>query len=104
VTAFPEVVIPPARYVQGVDEVVDYSIDYSAFLGNDTIVASSWTCDVSSSSGLELSKSSYSTTSTTIWVAAGLAGYAYRLLNHVTTAGGRQFDRKMWVKIRGLCD
>jgi hypothetical protein len=42
--AYPQYEPPPGRYTQRVDEVLDYSIDWSNFLAtNDTIVESDWT-------------------------------------------------------------
>jgi hypothetical protein len=96
--AYPEVVLPPARFEQGVDELRDYTNDFSAWLPvGDSIITSSWTSDT----GLQLSQPSSTATSTTIWIGpGGLPAYAYRVVNHVITSGSRQFDRKFWIKIK----
>jgi hypothetical protein len=45
--AYPQYEPPPGRYTQRVDEVLDYSIDWSNFLAtNDTIINSTWTSGV----------------------------------------------------------
>jgi hypothetical protein len=71
------------------DEVVDYSIDWTARLESDTIVASSWIVP----SGITRNSDSFTPTSTTIWLQGGTDGAAYSFVNRVITAGGRTFDQ-----------
>lgn len=70
------------------DSVLDYSIDWSQWLGSDTIVSSSW----SVTSGIAVDSNTNGTTSTTIWVSGGTAGTTYSLQNRIITSGGRTKD------------
>ena len=75
---------------------LDYSIDWSAWLGTDTIATSAWTADT----GLTLSGATNDTTSATVWVEGGTAGEVYGVTNTITTAGGRRDERTIKFKIK----
>jgi hypothetical protein len=96
--AYPEVVVPPARFEQGVWELKDYSIDFSDWLPTgDTIVSSMWVADT----GLLISEFAFTPTSTTVWIGpGGLPSYAYKVINSIQTAQGRTESRRMWVKVK----
>lgn len=68
------------------DEVRDYQHDWSPFLGADTIVTSSWTA-----LGVTIDSDEIDTgnTSVTLWLSGGTNGTFARLINTITTAGGR---------------
>ncbi len=74
-------------YTQSPQELLDYSLDWSAALGTETIVASGW-----SASGVTLSNETFTSTTTTFWVTGGVAGSGYEILNTVTTSGGRTYQ------------
>lgn len=69
--------------------VLDYQIDWSSWLGVDTITSSSWTA----STGLTVDSNSNTSTTATAWVSGGTAGTTYQLTNQITTAGGRTDER-----------
>jgi hypothetical protein len=79
------------------DAVEDYGLDWSARLGTDTIDASTWAI---TPSGLNQDSDDHDTTSTTIWVSGGTLNVTYSLTNHVTTAGGRQWDWTVKLKVK----
>jgi hypothetical protein len=78
---------------------IDFEFDWSAWLGlyNDTIIGSTWTVV---SGAVTVQSSSFTTTSTLVWLTGGLAGYVH-LLNTITTEGGRIFPWTLRVKIEG---
>jgi hypothetical protein len=75
---------------------IDTGWDWSAWLGTDTITASSWTVPT----GLTSVDESNTTTTTTIWLTGGTHGQDYSLVNQITTAGGRIDQRTIKVQVR----
>ena len=73
-------------------EVVDYSLDWAARLEADTIEASTWSILDNDDDALVIDSNSFSDTATLVWISGGTAGKTYTLLNHVTTAGNRQYE------------
>ena len=71
-------------------DILDYQIDWSAALGEDTIASSVWTAPA----GYTVNSSSFTTTTTTVWLAGGLAG-VNKITNRITTAGGRTIERSV---------
>jgi hypothetical protein len=80
------------------DAKLDYGVDWSAWLGTDTIVASTWTVE-GPGSALILSDDDFSPTITSFWLDGGTTGQSYTLTNHITTAAGREDDRSITVSI-----
>lgn len=68
---------------------LDYAIDWSLWLGIDTIASVSWTVPA----GLTQTAATNTTTSATIWLAGGTVGTRYPVVCRVTTAAGRIDDR-----------
>ena len=89
-----------AAFLQDPDSRLDYTIDWSQWLpSGDTVVDSTW---ASSSINMTLSDDSFSTTTTTVWIAFGVAaaeGDQYEATNHIVTALGRQEDRTLFMKV-----
>lgn len=77
------------------DEVLDYSIDWSTRLGDDTIATSAWTVP----DGLTGGDETNTTTSTTVWLSGGEDGAWHRVENRITTAGGRTMDQSVTIRI-----
>ncbi|WP_025899060.1 phage fiber-tail adaptor protein [Sneathiella glossodoripedis] len=65
---------------QDKDETLDYTIDWSAWLGSDTISSVAYTAN-----GITLTSSSNTTTSVTVWT----TGTAGELVMTITTTAGR---------------
>lgn len=98
----------PLRFVRSPDSVLDYTIDWSDWLGvGDVITESTWTA--AEESGLTVVTSSISDTTTTVWLSGGVGGTGlvdgfypftakasyYHMINTVTTAGGRTDERTL---------
>lgn len=75
--------------------MLDYGVDWTPFLGDDTISTSTWTVPT----GITSSNESQTSTTTTIWLSGGTAGAVYALINRITTAAGRTDERTLRVKI-----
>lgn len=77
------------------DEVRDYSHDWSAWLDGDVIDTSVW--DVS---GVTKDADSKGTDAVTIWLSAGVDNTVARLINTITTAGGRRESQEFALIVR----
>jgi len=82
-------------FIKDPDAVLDYSIDWSAWLGTDTIIVSTWTVPT----GIVKASDSQTTTVTTIWLSGGTDGTAYSVVNRIVTAGGRTDDRTLIIEV-----
>ena len=71
--------------VQDPTALLDYTVDWTQWLGTDTITSSAWAIDP----GLTSSLPSNTTTQATIWLSGGTVGINYNVKNTITTAGGR---------------
>lgn len=87
----------PQTFIKDPDSALDYKIDWSSWLGADTIATSAWTI---SPSGLTKESDSRDDTSATIWVSGGEASRDYELTNRIVTANGRTVDRTIYVQVR----
>lgn len=88
----------PALAPKDPDDVKDYMVDWSDWLGTDTISTTAWTI----SSGLTKDSDTNSSTGATIWLSGGTAGDTYQLSNRITTAGGRTADRTFVIECKEL--
>lgn len=78
------------------DSKLDFGFDWTAWLGTDTITASTWTADA----GLILSGETFDATKTTVWVEGGTAGEKLSATNRITTAAGRIDERTLILSIK----
>lgn len=76
--------------------VLDYRVDWSAWLSTDTIASVVWTVP----SGITQASATNTTTSATIWLSSGEAGTDYLVGCRITTAGGRTDERSILVSVR----
>ena len=88
-------------------EVLDYTIDYSAVLIEsdppDSIIASTWTLELSlKETTLVITDDSLFTgIDATVWVSGGsVTGLKHKLINHIVCASGRQYERTIILRIR----
>lgn len=80
------------------NEVLDYKIDWSARLvDGDTLISSVF---IITPSGLVEDSSTFDTTTSTIWLSAGINNENYNILNRVETAQGRIMDQTVRLSIR----
>jgi len=85
-------------FVKDPDATLDYSFDWSPWLGADTIVSSSWTAE----SGITIvsASESFTDTITTLFISGGTVGENYTLKNSITTNASRSDDRSIEIRIR----
>lgn len=78
------------------DAVLDYGFDWTAWLGSDTIVVSTWVL----AAGLtEVSREILAgSKKTRIWISGGTAGTDYVITNRIVTTQGRTEDRSMTLR------
>lgn len=77
------------------DATLDYTLDWSTWLGADTIASVAWTLP----SGITLETQSNTTTTATAWISGGSAGVTYRVTCRITTAGSRIDDRSFRLNV-----
>lgn len=85
----------PQTHFKDPQSKLDYTIDWSAWLGTDTIQASTWTVD----SGLTKESEARTTTTSTVWLSGGTVGMVYRATCNMTTVGGRTDDRSILIHV-----
>ena len=88
-------------FIKDPDALLDYQIDWSSWLGTDTISASTWEAfdtDIT----INEKVSSFEDTNTIVWVSDGEVGSRYTLTNHIETAAGRKNDRSIVIRIKEL--
>jgi hypothetical protein len=73
------------------DAILDYQVDWSKWLGADTIETSIWLVPA----GLTKTSAGNTPTTATIWLGGGVDGESYTLTNRITTAEGRTDDRSV---------
>jgi hypothetical protein len=78
------------------DAVLDYKLDWSKYLDDDTIASSTWTVPA----GITNSGDSFTDTAATLWLSSGTHGTKYTLENRITTAGGRTADQTVEIFVR----
>lgn len=89
----------PQTFPKDPDDVKDFKIDWSDWLGStspvDTIATSTWVVP----SGITKDSDSNDTTSATIWLSGGTDRRMYTLTNRITTAGGRTKDDCIYIRV-----
>lgn len=79
------------------DAVLDYTVDWTAWLDGDTIDTSIFLVDdVSITEEFDTNDDS----TTTIWLSGGTDGITYTFINRITTAGGRTQDQSVKLKVK----
>jgi hypothetical protein len=78
--------------------VVDMQIDWSAWLGADTIALSTWILPVAVDD-LTIDRNSFTATTTTVWLSGGAHGNTHYLTNRITTIGGRINDQTLTLTV-----
>ena len=84
------------KFTKDPQAVLDYVIDWSAWLGEDTISASEWTVP----DGITLDSDSFTDTTATAWLSGGTAGESYDVTNEIVTDGGRTDDRTITIQVK----
>lgn len=95
------------------DEIVDYSVDWSRFLGTDTISATVWyiyaangtkeqVSNTETVNGLQFIQGTISTDSkvSTARFSLGKNNVRYTIVCSITTAAGLQYERSIFLRIK----
>jgi hypothetical protein len=77
------------------DESVNFGIDWSDYLGSDTITGSSWIVPA----GITQASASFTDTQATIKLSGGTLGSIYRVTNRITTSAGETVDHSIDIEI-----
>lgn len=86
---------PKTPFVKDPNAVLDYSVDWSLWLGSDVIDSSTTILPT----GLTSPHESGTTTRSTIWLAGGTVRRNYDVVNRIVTVGGRTNDQTIRIKI-----
>lgn len=86
----------PQSFTKDADAVLEYVVDWSSWLDDDTISTSTWAAD---DAGITLDSDSSTTTTATLWLSGGAIGAVYALTNHIVTAAGREDERTIRVYV-----
>jgi hypothetical protein len=81
------------------DAELDYTRDWTTYLGADTIATSTWIVPTGITLGTGAKAPTNNTTSATVWLSGGTPHGAYLITNRITTAGGRTDDRTFLLTI-----
>lgn len=84
-----------SEYTKDPAAVLDYGIDWSAWLDTDAISTSTWTVP----SGITQDSSTSDTTTTTVWLSGGTVGQSYLVTNRITTTAGRTDERTIRIVV-----
>jgi len=74
---------------------LDYKIDWTEWLGDDIITASTWSVPA----GITKELDTWNNQSTTIWLSGGSLDCTYECVNHIETADGREDDRTILIHV-----
>lgn len=85
-------------FVKAPSSVLDFVVDWSGWLGTDTISTSTWSVPA----GITKNSDIHDTTTASIWLASGTAGNDYKLTNTIVTVGGRTESRDLFITVRDL--
>lgn len=79
-----------ATFTKDPAAVLDYQLDWSAWLVADTIATSAWAV---AGSGIVVDSDTNDTTTATVWLSGGTSGKEYTATNTIVTAAGRTESR-----------
>ncbi len=86
---------PVAVFRKDPSAVLDYTEDWTRWLGDDTLLSVSWSVPV----GIVNAGNYSSQSTTTIWLSGGTAGISYLVTCQVSTVGGRTDQRTIQVDV-----
>ena len=86
----------PITFVKDPHAKLDYSVDWTQWLGDDSLASVAWTVPL----GIASLTPSNTAKVATVWLASGTAGQAYNITNHIVTASGREDERTFTVIVR----
>ena len=83
-------------YTKDPGATLDYTVDFTAWLGTDTIA----TASVTTPPGLTEASESNTTTKVTVWLSGGTVGQSYTVTCRITTVAGRIDERSLLIRVR----
>lgn len=89
--------IPVKTYTKDPDAYLDYTLDWSEWLGTDTLSTAVWSV---SPSDMTAPHTTTTTTLAAVWLSGGAHGSDYDVRCRVTTTAGRIDDRTIRVQVR----
>jgi len=85
--------------VKDPNATLDYTIDWTAWLGTDSISDSSWSIDIKGS--LSLTDGGVEQgVKAVVWLSGGKVGTTYNVVNRITTTAGRVDERTIVVLVQ----
>lgn len=87
-----------SAFVKDPEDNIDFVIDWTLATG-DTITASTFTADA----GITVGTTQFTNTptpKTVVWLSGGTDGITYNVVNHITTAAGRQKDHTLIILVQ----
>lgn len=78
------------------DEILDFVIDWTAWLGSDTISSSNFTVVTS---GITKDSQTNDTKTATVRLSGGTAGNTYQVTNRIDTAAGLRAERTIEIQV-----
>ena len=85
-----------SRFTKDPDATLDYKVDWSSWLIDDTITASLWIVPPELNNEVD----TFTDSSATIWLSGGSVGSSYEVVNRITTAAGRIDDRTITIRMK----
>jgi hypothetical protein len=93
------------------DEIVDYSVDWSRFLGDDTVAAATWYIkdasgvatlveDSDTVNGLQFVTGTLSGKVSTARFSLGTNNIRYTIICRISTGSGLQYERSIFLRVR----
>jgi len=93
------------------DEIVDYSVDWSRFLGDDTVAAATWYIkdasgvatlveDAGVVNGLQFVTGTLSGKVSTARFSLGTNNIRYTIICRISTGAGLQYERSIFLRVR----
>ena len=93
------------------DEVLDYSVDWSRFLGDDTLSAVEWYINdeagtktpvnpIDIVNGIQYVSGTFTSTVSTIRLGLGTNNIKYTITCKITTAEGLQYERSIFLRVK----
>lgn len=86
----------PNQFVKDPDAILDYAIDWTSWLNDDTISTVTWTVP----SGITKTAQSNNASVSTIWLSGGTSGVEYSVTCRIVTAGARTDERTIKIYLK----
>lgn len=86
-------------YVKDPQARVDHAIDWSAYLAQQSLVASLWTVSPQEDGGLQVENAAFEAQRSSARLSGGIVGRVYRLTNRVTLSDGQVDERSVTMRV-----